>query len=517
MKIFTPLFLLIALPFFGLGQDLLQDNKIIPANRDTEDAFGFGIAVDGIDAMIGSPGKSSFKKYAGGIHSYSLNNRGWIETEFIRNKVENSVDNFGHSIAMHDGVCLVGVPFGDVRSGSVITNCGMVAVYYLDGGSWTFVEAIFPSDNGEFDGEPHSSFGWDIKMTDEHIFIASLATNEAQKLNSGGVYIYSYDDFKKSIQKIEPDTSVTEGGVNVQLAVNDEYLAIGYERENTSDSIVQTGSVHIYRLVDGLYKKVQKITLPNAANREGFGNALAFNNNYLAVRSLGFNDAKNDSSGKVWIYNVGPDSFTLHKTLRLGASIDQGQLSPELLLTDSLLFVGAPEYDFDEKGENEMKDAGAVLIYNISNDFALQQTLVAKDRNENDRFGYRFDGADELLLIGSYSEQDEFNNNTLEKAGAVYVFDLNGSSGLFEQRRATLSNVYPNPTSGLINIELPYGMMPDMKVEVYSMSGVLIHEETIFRNESGHVNVDLQHLDSGMYLVQLGDALHTYTKRIVKE
>ena len=517
MKNFTPLLFLIALPIFGLGQDLLQDNKIIPANRDAEDAFGFAIAVDGIDAMIGSPGKSSFKKYAGGIHSYLLNNKGWTETEFIRNQLENSVDNFGHSIAMHDGVCLVGVPFGDVRSGSVITNCGMVAVYYLDGGSWTFEEAIFPSDNGEFDGEPHGSFGWDIQMNDEHIFIASLATNEAQKLNSGGVYIYSYDDFKKSIQKIEPDTSVTEKGVNIQLAVNDEYLAIGNERENTSDSIVQTGSVHIYRLVDGLYKKVQKITIPDAANREGFGSALAFNNNYLAVRSLGFNDAKNDSSGKVWIYNVGPDSFTLHKTLRLGASIDQGQLSPELLLTDSLLFVGAPEYDFDANGENEIQDAGAVLIYNIADDFALQQTLVAKDRNENDRFGYRFDGTDELLLIGSYSEQDEFNTSTLEKAGAVYVFDLDGSSGLFEERRASLANVYPNPTSGFITIELPEGMSPKMKVQVYTMSGVLVLEKAILNDESGQVLVDLQHVENGMYLIQLSDGLHNYTKRIVKE
>jgi len=111
MKNFTYLFLLVLLQLFGAAQNLLQVKKLTPSNRAAEDVFGLtAIAVDGVNAIIGSPGKfvingTVVEKYAGGAHSFLLTDNGWGETGFIQSRTVSQVDNFGTAIAMNNGGC----------------------------------------------------------------------------------------------------------------------------------------------------------------------------------------------------------------------------------------------------------------------------------------------------------------------------------------------------------------------------------------------------------------------------
>lgn len=64
-------------------------------------------------------------------------------------------------------------------------------------------------------------------------------------------------------------------------------------------------------------------------------------------------------------------------------------------------------------------------------------------------------------------------------------------------------NVYPNPTTGIVNIDWGTRIVSDMNMDVYNMIGQTVHHEEI-KNESHHSS-DLSYLADGTYVMTLRD------------
>ena len=71
--------------------------------------------------------------------------------------------------------------------------------------------------------------------------------------------------------------------------------------------------------------------------------------------------------------------------------------------------------------------------------------------------------------------------------------------------------LYPNPTSGIFEIELNY--QGDFKVQVYSIVGVQVYELETTASGYYQQSIDLSALESGVYFV----ALKTNDETIVKK
>jgi len=61
--------------------------------------------------------------------------------------------------------------------------------------------------------------------------------------------------------------------------------------------------------------------------------------------------------------------------------------------------------------------------------------------------------------------------------------------------------VYPNPSSGEINITIPETNIMDLDIEVYNLTGGLVHRE--LRNYQESMSLNLHHLQSGIYFIRL--------------
>ena len=89
--------------------------------------------------------------------------------------------------------------------------------------------------------------------------------------------------------------------------------------------------------------------------------------------------------------------------------------------------------DEDENGMNTLNSAGAVYVYKkqTNGNWIQVQKLVASDRATDDEFGFSAAIDGDYIVVGARSEdEDENGSNTVTAAGSAYIFQIN-SSGIW--------------------------------------------------------------------------------------
>jgi len=76
-------------------------------------------------------------------------------------------------------------------------------------------------------------------------------------------------------------------------------------------------------------------------------------------------------------------------------------------------------------------------------------------------------------------------------------------------------SIYPNPSTGLINIVAGSNRMTVTDVKVYNISGKLLIHETVDLLANEQQQINLSSFQSGMYLIQLIGMNSVESKRIV--
>ena len=103
-----------------------------------------------------------------------------------------------------------------------------------------------------------------------------------------------------------------------------------------------------------------------------------------------------------------------------------------------------------------------------------------------------------------YSLVDNLGNDVLEKK----VKDVTKISEI---------NVYPNPTDGLLNIEIPYKQYPKSSIKLINALGQVVYKKDC--TEESSIKIDMSQLTNGAYNVLINDCNNAtiFTKVIVKD
>jgi len=76
--------------------------------------------------------------------------------------------------------------------------------------------------------------------------------------------------------------------------------------------------------------------------------------------------------------------------------------------------------------------------------------------------------------------------------------------------------IFPNPTSGILDVSINEPFNNDIKIEVYNNIGSLLQITWMNRNESG-ASIDLSKYPEGLYMIKLTLPLDIYTYRVIKK
>lgn len=110
-----------------------------------------------------------------------------------------------------------------------------------------------------------------------------------------------------------------------------------------------------------------------------------------------------------------------------------------------------------------------------------------------------------------------FDDNQGNMVDTSFLVTLNAPlcfpEGL-EENNDQLIDVFPNPVVDNVNIRFPWASVDDVKVELYTLSGQIVLDETI---ASQDVSFDLSSVDSGIYFMKIINGDATIVKYIIKK
>jgi hypothetical protein len=105
--------------------------------------------------------------------------------------------------------------------------------------------------------------------------------------------------------------------------------------------------------------------------------------------------------------------------------------------------------------------------------------------------------------------------NTCDWGNALYLDNINivNATGVEEQDLGSMVNVYPNPTGGLIHVDLDM-LQGDVQLYVYNLLGREVAREQVRSGQPG-ITLDLSGEASGVYFVKIITASGSAVKKIV--
>jgi hypothetical protein len=75
--------------------------------------------------------------------------------------------------------------------------------------------------------------------------------------------------------------------------------------------------------------------------------------------------------------------------------------------------------------------------------------------------------------------------------------------------------IYPNPTSGIITLNMESLVSSNLTVQVYDLNGRMVYNEAL-SGFSGEKSLNLSHLMSGVYLVKVNTDTSQYSVKLMK-
>ncbi len=216
----------------------------------------------------------------------------------------------------------------------------------------------------------------------------------------------------------------------ISVDVDGEFAVVGCPGFDSS-----RGQVYIYRYVNQEWVEFQTITQDNLMPNDRFGGHVSIHGNYMVVGALGVDEDENDEmpldgAGAAYIYKLVGDEWLEQQKIVASDRQVYGGFGDVVSINGEYIAIGVPREGEDENGENTLQWAGATYIFKREGDtWSEQQKIVAPDRAIGDSFGGKLAITDNYLAVSATGEdQDENGMNTLNGAGAVYIFNLQGET-----------------------------------------------------------------------------------------
>ncbi len=261
----------------------------------------------------------------------------------------------------------------------VLTCSGVVA-------SGQMCEPVYIQGIIEQEPEYGAVFGSDVVVSGDAAFIG-VYEDVVAGVRSGAVHIYRFDSDQWVFdQQVFPNDGVADQLFGVWVSVDGDSMLIGSTRDNDHGDV--SGSVYAYRLVDGQWVFIQKLTASDGRAMSGFG----FVTQSDGRAAIGAPGSWGGEPGALYIFEFDGEIWVEKQKLRDpdAERWDFFGVSPQL--DGNRLVVGAPD-----STDELLQRSGAVFVYEFDGE---RWGLVEKLEPDTSAFGIDSDFGYELALDG---------------------------------------------------------------------------------------------------------------------
>jgi hypothetical protein len=370
-----------------------------------------------------------------------------FQQAYVKASNTGSNDNFGQAIALSGDTLVVGAPYESSASAGVNGNqldnsangAGAVYVYVRSGATWS-QQAYLKASNPE----AGDKFGWSVAISGDTVVVGAFGEGSSatgvngnqsdnSSLEAGAAYVFvrngtnwsqqaylkasntGAEDFFGYAVAIDSDTIVVSAPL-------EESAATGVNGNQSDNSAPSAGAAYVFTRSGTAWSQQAYLKASNTESNDTFGASVAISTNTIAIGAIvessgsaGINGNEFDNSvhaaGAVYVYTRSGATWSQQAYVKASNPGVQDVFGWGLALDGNTLAVGASQEDSGSVGvngnqaDNTMQDAGAAYVF-VRNGTAWSQQAYLKPSNtsSNLNFGLKLALQGDNLLVGAIGE-----------------------------------------------------------------------------------------------------------------
>ena len=265
--------------------------------------FGWNADIDGDTMVVGANGNHAGQ--GGGAYIFRRGGDGWQQEAFLQPADSLANDDYGFSVAVQDGVVVVGAPnVSDVEAD------GRVYVYERDAAGWSEVARLVAAPS--FAG---GEFGSALALGDDVIAVGAFQAAPAGE-DSGAVYLFGREGGgwasgpgeRAADSLLLADDTIAGDWFGYALDIEGDRLAVGTpRRDHERLPIIGVGAAYVFERTDGVWTQTARLVADDAdsANEDaGYGWDVWLDAAHLGVGAWSADNAAGIDAGSAYIYRL---------------------------------------------------------------------------------------------------------------------------------------------------------------------------------------------------------------------
>ena len=313
-----------------------QTAKLTASDGEPYDSFGISVAIDGDTIVAGAYGDDDRGDDSGSAYVFTWSSiRGeWRQAAKLNASNGAQGDWFGYSVAVDDDDVLIGAPRADNVTGE---NSGSVYVFTKPATGWadtTQTAKLTASDGSDDDG-----LGIAVTLDDGQAMVGAYLDDDSG-IDSGSVYVFikpatGWATATETSRLTAPDAAAGQL-FGYSVAVDDDTVVVGAYGDDGNGP--GSGSAYIFIMpatgwvADAEYNEAAKLTASDGTEGDRFGYSVAVNANTAVIGAYladgtdsGGNPLTDSGSGYVFRRDSHSDEWV--QTARL--TVPEGAAQPD--------------------------------------------------------------------------------------------------------------------------------------------------------------------------------------------
>lgn len=264
-----------------------QTQKLTNDDGDSNNNFGWSVAVSGSNALISSPvapvGQNALQ---GKAYIFTETSDVWTQGPTLTADDGAAFDSFGYSVALDGTTAVVGAQ-------GVNSYFGAAYVFDGSGGTWTQAAELVPDD-----GTTLEFFGISVAVSGSNALVGAYYQNVGPNAHEGAAYVFTNSGGAWSqAQKLTANEGAASDRFGLSVALDGSNALVGaYFADN------QRGAAYLFTEDAGNWAETTMLTASDGQPNDHFGNAVALTGGAALVGAFDAGIGGNTSQGAAYVY-----------------------------------------------------------------------------------------------------------------------------------------------------------------------------------------------------------------------
>jgi hypothetical protein len=278
----------------------------------SDDAFGFGLALSGDTLVVGALGDVTNGLPAGAAYVYVREGHTWSLQQKLRASDAAAFAQFGSAVDIAGDTIVVGANMDDDAG----FGTGAAYVFRRNGSTWTEEQKLKASD-----ATLESSFGQSVSISGPTIAVGSPSLSSPEAFRSGAVYVFENNGSAwQEQQKIRPNTEMTNQQLGTSVSISGDTIVatapgevIGQPSQEFQN-VRSKGAMYIFDRTGTSWDHQKRFYERDTNRTGGFAIQAAIDGDTIIVGDPTY-DAGARFTGAIYVFERNGNGWSLRHTL----------------------------------------------------------------------------------------------------------------------------------------------------------------------------------------------------------